>query len=144
APISNHFPYTTLFRSARRVTHAYDFPMWFIRTIYKPEPKKTTTNKETVKKESSKKKAEQSATKPDPKKKPVAKKKAKKLNYIRDEVRGYRLPNRGYKPQGVVLHNDAGSVGATAEAYHRGLVNAPLSRLEAGIAHSYISGNTVY
>ncbi len=46
--------------------------------------------------------------------------------------------------QYVVLHNDAGSVGATAEAYHRGLVNAPLSRLEAGIAHSYISGNTVY
>ena len=46
--------------------------------------------------------------------------------------------------QYVVLHNDAGSVGATAEAYHRGLVNAPLSRLEAGVAHSYISGNTVY
>ena len=123
---------------ARRVTHAYDFPMWFIRPIYKSEPKKTTTNKETVKKESSKKKAEQSATKPDPKKK------AKKLNYIRDEVKGYRLPNRGYKPKGVVLHNDAGSVGATAEAYHRGLVNAPLSRLEAGVAHSYIDGNTVY
>ena len=87
---------------ARRVTHAYDFPMWFIRPIYKSEPKKATTNKETVKKENSKKKAEQSATKPDPKKKPVAKKKAKKLNYIRDEVKGYRLPNRGYKPKGVV------------------------------------------
>ena len=81
---------------ARRVTHAYDFPMWFIRPIYKPEPKKATTNKETVKKESSKKKAEQSATKQDPKKK------AKKLNYIRDEVKGYRLPNRGYKPKGIV------------------------------------------
>lgn len=76
--------------------------MWFIRPIYKPEPKKATTNKETVKKESSKKKAEQSATKPDPKKKPAAKKKAKKLTYIRDEVKGYRLPNRGYKPKGVV------------------------------------------
>ena len=108
--------------------------MWFIRPIYKSEPKKATTNKETVKKESSKKKAEQSATKPDPKKKPVAKKKAKKLNYIRDEVKGYRLPNRGYKPTSITLHNDAGSVGATAEAYHRGLVNAPLSRLEAGVA----------
>ena len=59
-------------------------------------------------------------------------------------MKGYRLPNRGYKPKGIVLHNDAGSVGATAEAYHRGLVNAPLSRLEAGVAHSYISGNTVY
>ena len=68
----------------------------------------------------------------------------KKLSYIRDEVKGYRLPNRGYKPTSITLHNDAGSVGATAEAYHRGLVNAPLSRLEAGVAHSYISGNTVY
>ena len=34
--------------------------------------------------------------------------------------------------------------GATAEAYRNGLVNAPLSRLEAGIAHSYVSGNTVW
>ena len=58
----------------------------------------------------------------------------KKLNYIREEVTGYRLPNRGYKPKGVVLHNDAGSAGATAKAYRNGLVNAPLSRLEAGIA----------
>ena len=54
-------------------------------------------------------------------------------------MKGYRLPNRGYKPTSITLHNDAGSVGATAEAYHRGLVNAPLSRLEAGVAHSYIS-----
>ena len=68
----------------------------------------------------------------------------KSLKYIRDEVKGYRLPNRGYKPKGVVLHNDAGSVYATAESYHNGLVNAPESRLEAGIAHSYISGNTVW
>ena len=108
--------------------------MWFIRPIYKSETAKKTT---TVK-------SEQSATKSTPKKTTTAKKKAKKLTYIRDEVKGYRLPNRGYKPKGIVLHNDAGSVGATAEAYHRGLVNAPLSRLEAGIAHSYISGNTVY
>ncbi|AYU54694.1 SH3 domain-containing protein [Staphylococcus debuckii] len=115
---------------AQRIVHNYDFPMWFIRPQYKSE--------------SAKKVSEQSATKTDTKKKTTAKKKMKKLSYIRDEVKGYRLPNRGYKPTSITLHNDAGSVGATAEAYHRGLVNAPLSRLEAGVAHSYISGNTVY
>lgn len=115
---------------AQRIVHNYDFPMWFIRPHYKSE--------------STKKVSAQSATKTDTKKKTTAKKKMKKLTYIRDEVKGYRLPNRGYKPTSITLHNDAGSVGATAEAYHRGLVNAPLSRLEAGIAHSYISGNTVY
>lgn len=116
----------TGWESATKVTHTYDFPQWFIRPKYKAESKTTPSKKE-----------------PD-KKKAESKKKAKKLNYIRDEVRGYRLPNRGYKPKGVVLHNDAGSVGATAKAYHNGLVNAPYSRLEAGVAHSYISGNTVY
>ena len=115
---------------AQRIVHNYDFPMWFIRPHYKSE--------------STKKVSTQSATKTTDKKKTTAKKKMKKLTYIRDEVKGYRLPNRGYKPTSITLHNDAGSVGATAEAYHRGLVNAPLSRLEAGVAHSYISGNTVY
>lgn len=115
---------------AQQIVHDYDFPMWFIRPHYKSE--------------NAKKISAQSATKTDTKKKPAAKKKMKKLSYIRDEIRGYRLPNRGYKPTSITLHNDAGSVGATAEAYHRGLVNAPLSRLEAGVAHSYISGNTVY
>ena len=115
---------------AQRIVHNYDFPMWFIRPHYKSE--------------SAKKVSAQSATKTTTKKKTTAKKKMKKLSYIRDEVKGYRLPNRGYKPTSITLHNDAGSVGATAEAYHRGLVNAPLSRLEAGVAHSYISGNTVY
>lgn len=115
---------------AQRIVHNYDFPMWFIRPHYKSESAKSVSA--------------QSATKTATKKKTTAKKKMKKLTYIRDEVKGYRLPNRGYKPKGIILHNDAGSVGATAEAYHRGLVNAPLSRLEAGIAHSYISGNTVY
>lgn len=115
---------------AQRIVHNYDFPMWFIRPHYKSESSKSVSA--------------QSATKTATKKKTTAKKKMKKLTYIRDEVKGYRLPNRGYSPKGIVLHNDAGSVGATAEAYHRGLANAPLSRLEAGIAHSYISGNTVY
>ena len=115
---------------ATKRTKSYDNPMWFIRPHYKSESAKSVSA--------------QSATKTATKKKTTAKKKMKKLSYIRDEVKGYRLPNRGYKPTSITLHNDAGSVGATAEAYHRGLVNAPLSRLEAGVAHSYISGNTVY
>ncbi|MFL1422498.1 SH3 domain-containing protein [Staphylococcus ureilyticus] len=115
---------------ATKRTKSYDNPMWFIRPYYKSE--------------NAKKVSTQSATKTTVKKKPKAKKKMKKLTYIRDEVKGYRLPNRGYKPKGVVLHDDAGSAGATAETYHKGLVNAPYSRLAAGIAHSYISGNTVY
>lgn len=113
---------------ATRRTHGYEFPMWFIRPFYK----KTNVAKST-----------QSATVT--KKKATSKKrKMKALKYIRDEVKGYRLPNRGYKPKGIVLHNDAGSVYATTESYHNGLVNAPESRLEVGIAHSYISGNTVW
>ncbi|MEB6231377.1 SH3 domain-containing protein [Mammaliicoccus sciuri] len=104
-------------------THAYDSPMWFIRPKFKAEVKKTTTTqKATVKKENTKK--------------------AKTLKYNRDEVTGYKLPKRGYKPKGVVIHNDAGSL--SAMQYHDSLVNAPLSRLENGIAHSYISGNTVW
>lgn len=109
--------------------HSYDFPMWFIRPKFKNE----NTDK-----------SPQSPTKETAKKPVAAKKKAKKLKYIRDEVKGYKLPNRGYKPKGIVLHNDAGSINATAESYRNGLVNAPLSRLEAGIAHSYISGDTVW
>lgn len=87
------------------------------------------------------------------KKKPVAKKKASKkptatkkkpfkLKYNRDEVTGYKLPKRGYKPKGVVIHNDASSL--TAEQWRNALVNAPLSTLERGIAHSYISNGYVY
>ena len=113
---------------ATRRTHNYEFPMWFIRPFYK----KTNVAKSTQSATVTKKKAT-------PKKR-----KMKALKYIRDEVKGYRLPNRGYKPKGIVLHNDAGSVYATPESYHNGLVNAPESRLEVGIAHSYISGNTVW
>lgn len=76
------------------------------------------------------------------KKKKQAKKQMKKLKYNRDEVKGYKLPKRGYKPKGVVIHNDAGS--SSAMQYHNSLVNAPYSRLAEGIAHSYISGDTVW
>lgn len=101
-------------------TQAYDFPMWFIRPKFKAE----TTKTESTKKEN------------------TTKKKGKTLKYNRDEVTGYKLPKRGYKPKGVVIHNDAGSL--SAMQYHDSLVNAPLARLENGIAHSYISGNTVW
>lgn len=113
--------------TARR-KHNYDFPMWFIRPNFKAEPKKTTPKKETAKKPTSK-----PAT---------SKKKGKTLKYNRDEVKGYKLPKRGYKPKFIVIHNDAGN--ASAMQYRQSLVNAPLSRLENGIAHSYISGNTVW
>ena len=115
---------------AQYIVHNYDFPMWFIRPIFK--------------KESKTKKSTQSATKTTEKKKEAPKKKPIKLKYIEDEVTGYKLDKRGSKPKGVVLHNDAGSAGATADAYHKGLVNASQERLEQGIAHSYISGNTVW
>lgn len=113
---------------ATRRTHGYEFPMWFIRPFYKKANITKSVQSPTVTK----------------KKTTPKKRKVKSLKYIRDEVKGYRLPNRGYKPKFIVLHNDAGSMNATAENYHNGLVNAPESRLEAGIAHSYISGNTVW
>lgn len=113
---------------AQRIVHDYDFPMWFIRPKYKKEGRSRST---------------QSVTKNSTKTKKTTRK-AKKLNYIKDYVKGYNLPKRGYNPKFIVIHNDAGNKGATAEAYRNGLVNAPSSRLEAGIAHSYISGNTVW
>ena len=113
---------------AQIITHNYDGVTHFIRPNFKAEPKKTTPKKETTKKPTSK---------------PASnKKKPFKLKYNRDEVKGYKLPKRGYKPKFVVIHNDASSL--SAMQYHDSLVNAPLSRLENGIAHSYISGNTVW
>lgn len=102
--------------------HAYDTKMWFIRPKFKAESVKNETAKKPVSKPS--------------------KTKAKTLKYNRDEVTGYKLPKRGYKPKGVVIHNDAGSL--SAMQYHDSLVNAPLSRLENGIAHSYISDDEVW
>ena len=110
---------------AQRIVHAYDFPMWFIRPLYK----KTTTTK-----------VKEAAKKVTPKKKTA---KAKKLTYDRTSIaRKSYLGKRGYKPKGVVIHNDAGSASATQ--YKNNLVNASNARLEQGIAHSYISGNTVW
>jgi N-acetylmuramoyl-L-alanine amidase len=103
--------------------------MWFIRPKYKTKTQSRSTQSPTLEKKKVKVKK---------------KRKARKLKYIQDYVTGYNLPKRGHNPKGIVIHNDAGSIEATAEAYRNGLVNAPLSRLEAGIAHSYISGNTVW
>ena len=82
------------------------------------------------------------AKKPVAKKPATTKKKPFKLKYNRDEVKGYKLPKRGYKPKGICIHNDASSL--TAEQWRNALVNAPLSTLERGIAHSYISNGYVY
>ncbi|HAR6121627.1 TPA: CHAP domain-containing protein, partial [Staphylococcus pseudintermedius] len=112
--------------SVTRRKHVYDFPMWFIRPNFKSETTLLSAQSVTIQKS----------------KQPT--KKPKKLNYIRDEIKGYNMDKRGYKPRGIVLHNDAGSAGATAEAYHKGLVNADYNRLEKGVAHSYVSGDTVY
>lgn len=111
--------------------HPYDNPMWFIRPIYKDTAQKAKVTS-TVTKPSAKKPAQ------------APKHKAPKLNIIIDHVTGYNLPKRGYKPKGLVIHNDAGSAGATAKAYRRGLVNASYERLATGIAHSYISGTDVW
>ena len=118
----------TGWEKATRRRHNYEFPMWFIRPEYKDEKKTANYSAKTKTK------------------KPAAKKKkAKKLKYIKDNVKGYELPKRKKKkPDFIVLHNDAGSRGATATAYRNGLVNAPLSRLEAGIAASYIDKDTVW
>ena len=89
----------------------------------------TESKKKPVKKETAKKPA-------------ATKKKPFKLKYNRDEVTGYKLPKRGYKPKGIFIHNDASSL--TAEQWRNALVNAPLSTLERGIAHSYISNGYVY
>lgn len=116
---------------AQIITHNYDGVTHFIRPNFKSSNQTITESKKVSKTSSN-----------TPKKTTSDTKKGKTLKYNRDEVTGYKLPKRGYKPKGVVIHNDAGSL--SAMQYHDSLVNAPLSRLENGIAHSYISGNTVW
>ncbi|ADH03045.1 endolysin [Brochothrix phage NF5] len=45
--------------------------------------------------------------------------------------------------KGVVIHNDAGAVGATAESYVKRLESMTNKQLENGFAHYYIDRNTV-
>ncbi|NGR68264.1 autolysin, partial [Staphylococcus aureus] len=84
-----------------RRQHAYDFPMWFIRPNFKSEtaPRSVQSPTQASKKETAK---------PQPK--------AVELKIIKDVVKGYDLPKRGSNPKFIVIHNDAGSKGATAEA----------------------------
>ena len=116
---------------AQIITHNYDGVTHFIRPNFKSSNQTITESKTTSKTNSKVSKKTTSDNK-----------KGKTLKYNRDEVKGYKLPKRGYKPKFVVIHNDAGN--ASAMQYRQSLVNAPLSRLENGIAHSYISGNTVW
>ncbi|MFI3547411.1 autolysin, partial [Mammaliicoccus sciuri] len=64
------------------------------------------------------------------------------MKVINQTITGYNMPNRGGNPKGVVIHNDAGS--SSAQQYYNSLINAPLSRLENGIAHYYIDRNTTW
>ncbi|MEB5791887.1 SH3 domain-containing protein [Staphylococcus hominis] len=66
----------------------------------------------------------------------------KTIPHIKDEVKGYDMDKRGYKPKYIVIHNDAG--GMNYKQYHDNLVNASLSRLERGIAHSYIDRTGIW
>lgn len=68
--------------------------------------------------------------------------KKKTIPHIKDEVKGYNMDKRGYKPKYIVIHNDAG--GMNYKQYHDNLVNASLSRLERGIAHSYIDRTGIW
>ncbi|MFI3378904.1 peptidoglycan DD-metalloendopeptidase family protein [Mammaliicoccus sciuri] len=67
---------------------------------------------------------------------------ANNMKVINQTITGYNMPNRGGNPKGVVIHNDAGS--SSAQQYYNSLINAPLSRLENGIAHYYIDRNTTW
>lgn len=107
--------------------HDYDFPMWFIRPIFKSE--------------TASKKSAQSATKATPKKKAPAKKKAQKLTVSKNTI-NYNMANRGYNPKGIVLHNDAGN--STGKQYENSLANAGYNRFVNGIAHAYTSEGYVW
>lgn len=83
----------------------------------------------------------QTFSKEAPKQEKVVKSK-KTINHIKDEVKGYNMDKRGYKPKGLVIHNDAG--GMNYKQYRDNLVNASLARLERGIAHAYIDRDGIW
>ncbi|WP_436952878.1 SH3 domain-containing protein [Staphylococcus shinii] len=113
---------------ATKVTHAYDFPMWFIRPKFKAESKSSTQSPSKSKSSSNK------STSTTKKKAQTIKQSSKRINYT--------MANRGYKPKAVVIHNDAG--GSTAQQYENSLVNASTNRYNAGIAHAYASKGYVW
>lgn len=71
-----------------------------------------------------------------------AKPQSKTIEIINDEISGYKMDKRGYNPKGIVIHNDAGSVGG--KQYHKALSDANYNRLAAGIAHAYIDRNAIW
>lgn len=74
-----------------------------------------------------------------PKQKEVKKKEVVRYkNYIKN----HKMNKRGSNPKGIVIHNDYGR--NSAVQYMNELEYAPLSRLENGIAHSYISKGMIW
>ena len=112
---------------AQRIVHNYDFPMWFIRPLFKSE--------------NNAKKSSQSATTSTAKKKTTAKKKKETITVSTQRI-NYTMDKRGYKPKYVVIHNDAGS--SSGKQYQNSLANAGYNRFANGIAHAYASKGYVW
>lgn len=112
---------------AQKITHGYDFPMWFIRPLFKSE--------------NNAKKSNQSATTLTAKKKTTAKKKKESITVSTQRI-NYTMDKRGYKPKYVVIHNDAGS--SSGKQYQNSLANAGYNRFANGIAHAYASKGYVW
>ncbi|MCJ0912913.1 SH3 domain-containing protein [Mammaliicoccus sciuri] len=103
-------------------THAYDFPMWFIRPKFKAE----TTKTESTKKESTTKKTKQRTIKYD------------RTTFKNASV----IPKRGYKPKGVIIHNTADDL--TPQQQKNRMMNYNAGQLADGIAHSYVGDGEIW
>lgn len=103
-------------------THDYTGITHFIRPNFKKEVVKETATKTTTK--------------------PVTTSKKKTDIKTSSKRIAYNMNNRGKKPVGIVIHNDAG--GSSAQQYEKALVNASTSRYENGIAHAYASKGYVW
>ena len=113
---------------AQYINHDYTGVSHFIRPKFKKEVVKETATKTT--------------TKTTTKKKPV-KTSEKKTDIKTSNKRiAYNMNNRGKKPVGVVIHNDAGK--SSAQQYEKALVNTSTSRYENGIAHAYASKGYIW
>ncbi|MEX5937385.1 SH3 domain-containing protein [Mammaliicoccus sciuri] len=103
-------------------THAYDFPMWFIRPKFKVE----TTKTESTKKENTNKKTKQ-----------------RTIKYDRTTVKNASvIPKRGYKPKGVIIHNTADDL--TPQQQKNRMLNYNAGQLANGIAHSYVGDGEIW
>ncbi|MEB7816745.1 SH3 domain-containing protein [Mammaliicoccus sciuri] len=103
-------------------THAYDFPMWFIRPKFKAETAKT----ESIKKENTTQKTKQ-----------------RTIKYDRTTVKNASvIPKRGYKPKGVIIHNTADDL--TPKQQKNRMMNYNAGQLADGIAHSYVGDGEIW